>query len=471
MSIAKLPPHILHVTAPTSSPTNQPTPAPTDNPAPSPSNAPSASPTAAPISPTYNPTTTTDDPTPSPTDDPTTADPTVNPTTTIPSYAPSPRDPWVDALTLGYPNNEYLGEYHDIGQTEFNRIFREESSYHIIKRECSTCLATHQYIYYRRFTMIDTFDVYNLMKLFTSTNNAINTDFKLYSTLDDAILDTNAWSYCNYDDITYGIGAFRDCGPSGFVGCQITGDKDVSGWSRYNCGTAHGMHDTKFSIYVDFTSNPTSAPSPEPSQSPTFRPSKSPLPGNQTYGPTIDPTSNPSKEPSQSPSIAPTRTFYELIIKQDAGYYFSDKNVAKSSNENDPTATLYSIIDTFDTAKQSLYKDIDGKFQFRLEYDNNDNTETILEWKQSNWLLDNYVTDSEFIDVPTQSGGCEIFYGLALSGDGSTLIDGNGLDGCWYVRSLHLNAYIFFINIDIHSGGMPLVPLVHGFLPSMGKQH
>ena len=51
-----------------------------------------------------------------------------------------------------------------------------------------------------------------------SADNVMGTDFDLYSTYDDAIAETNAWAYCNYDDP--GIGFPRDCGVSGGVGGQ-----------------------------------------------------------------------------------------------------------------------------------------------------------------------------------------------------------------------------------------------------------
>lgn len=127
---------------------------------------------------------------------------------------------------------------------------------------------------------------------------------------------------------------------------------------------------------------------------------------------------------------------YELTIKQDRGYYFGSKSAAGLSNENDPTASLYSIINTFDADKRSLYQTDNNKYQFRLEYDNSDgSTQSILEWRQTNWLLESHVTGAEFINVPTQSpystANCEWFYGLALSPDWTTLIDGNGANGCW----------------------------------------
>ena len=130
-------------------------------------------------------------------------------------------------------------------------------------------------------------------------------------------------------------------------------------------------------------------------------------------------------------------TYYELILKQDLNQRFSDKTAAGLSNENDPSASLYSIISTFDTDKQSLYKLDGNKFQFKLEYDNSDGSiQSILEWKQSNWLTDSYVTGAVFVNVPSQSpyttADCHWFYGLALSSnDAYTLIDGNGADSCW----------------------------------------
>ena len=158
---------------------------------------------------------------------------------------------WRDVLTLGKFDNEYNGQIYDVGQAEFNRIFREDSPHHIIRRECITCHPSYQEIYYKRITDIDTFDVYSVMKVWTSSNNTnnITIDFNLYSTLNDALMSTNAWTYCNYNDINGGIGAFRDCQPvHPGLGCQITGDKAAAGWRIHQY--EHCMHDTKFSIYV-----------------------------------------------------------------------------------------------------------------------------------------------------------------------------------------------------------------------------
>jgi len=107
----------------------------------------------------------------------------------------------------------------DIGQSAFNQMFWD-SPEHILKRECSTCGSTHQVIYYKRYTDLDSFDLYTYTYDWESTNNLLGEDFNLFSTLEDALADTNAWSYCNYDDDN--IGMFRDCGPNSYVGGEWT---------------------------------------------------------------------------------------------------------------------------------------------------------------------------------------------------------------------------------------------------------
>ena len=62
------------------------------------------------------------------------------------------------------------------------------------------------------------------------TDNVIGVDFNLYSTFEDAQMDTNEWKFCNYNDP--GIGFPRDCfdcAPESFVAFQwnsiIYGDR------------------------------------------------------------------------------------------------------------------------------------------------------------------------------------------------------------------------------------------------------
>eukprot|EP01083_Nonionella_stella_P087960 244916_1 len=155
---------------------------------------------------------------------------------------------FIDGLTLGSVDNSYDGEYIDIGQTRFNTLFWF-SGFNIIKRECLACEDIYKVIYYRRFTQLSSFDVYGLMKEWTSTDNLLGTDFGLYSTLQDALSDSNRWQWCNYDSDN--VGAFLDCGPdlSSRLLCQFTAD--LSTWDearKYYQGEC--VKPAKFSIYV-----------------------------------------------------------------------------------------------------------------------------------------------------------------------------------------------------------------------------
>lgn len=101
----------------------------------------------------------------------------------------------------------------------------------IIRRFCDTCVESHRDIYYKRLTNITAFestegiegqyflDVF-LNNWYSEPANALNVDFELYSTYDDAIAGTNQWLYCNYNDDD--IGFPRDCGPTHKVNHQWT---------------------------------------------------------------------------------------------------------------------------------------------------------------------------------------------------------------------------------------------------------
>ena len=81
--------------------------------------------------------------------------------------------------------------------------------------------AVHKKIIYKRLTPIGNWDFFRLLHFnwFDSSlkiggkiiTNNMNTDFKLYSTIEDARNDINAWKFCNFND-TAGVGFPRDCG-------------------------------------------------------------------------------------------------------------------------------------------------------------------------------------------------------------------------------------------------------------------
>jgi len=109
-------------------------------------------------------------------------------------------------------------EITTMGEVEANREF-QQSRYHIIMRKCPACRKSHQYIFYRRWTFTDTFEPYLYMACNwrASNQNVFLVDYKLYSTIQDALVDRNAWQSCGYD----GMGFPGTCSPTGK---EATGD-------------------------------------------------------------------------------------------------------------------------------------------------------------------------------------------------------------------------------------------------------
>jgi hypothetical protein len=104
----------------------------------------------------------------------------------------------------------------------------------IVRRTCPSCsVESHRDVYYQRLTALPT--TYNFLDLFmnnwVSSENSVNQDFALYSSYDDAIAGTGAWTYCNYNDS--GIGFPRDCGPSSGVS---------SNWNSYTRSGGYANH-------------------------------------------------------------------------------------------------------------------------------------------------------------------------------------------------------------------------------------
>lgn len=96
----------------------------------------------------------------------------------------------------------------------------DQGSY--VRRVCKSCSNdSHKDIIYKRLTAkgeIDFRDLF-LKNWFSDPagagTNIRNTDFKLYSSFEDAQNDQSPWTFCNYNDP--GIGFPRDCGPNGRV--------------------------------------------------------------------------------------------------------------------------------------------------------------------------------------------------------------------------------------------------------------
>ena len=150
-------------------------------------------------------------------------------------------------MTLGGDDNSYNGEIIDIGRDIFNVVF-QNSEYHIIKRECATCIDGYKEIYYRRISNPDTFGVYDYMKSWREDiNNRIELDFNLCTSIQDALeMGNNCWGYCDDDQGTKG--AFSACGSGKWI-------RDTCSYPLDAYGQHYDPNDTcnkrvKFSIFV-----------------------------------------------------------------------------------------------------------------------------------------------------------------------------------------------------------------------------
>lgn len=104
--------------------------------------------------------------------------------------------------------------------------------YGIIWRQCPKCVGQHKNVFYKRITPWDHAEG-DIQSLFTENwttqyqKNKFNTDFKLYSSYSDALLDNKAWTSC--DDSSTNIAFPGTCGPVSIV----QGQSDLSNVSFY----------------------------------------------------------------------------------------------------------------------------------------------------------------------------------------------------------------------------------------------
>ena len=246
--------------------------------------------------PTGLPTPTPTAPTPSPSKRP--AGPTKAPTSepTKMPVKPPPVAEW-------YPVAGQGGVYDDIGSSMTDAEFREiwdKSPNKILRRLCTDCSTSHQVIYYRRFdsdgalpTQLDLLESVKNQWV-SSTYNAFNVNFALYSTYEDALGDVNRWQFCNF---AANIGFPRDCGPDG---------PSSLNWNNF-ANHMYGKRDVGF--YVETfpdTGKPSSRPSNEPGETaaPTSKPTSKPNP-TPTSKPNPTPTSKPNPAPTSNPTLLP----------------------------------------------------------------------------------------------------------------------------------------------------------------------
>lgn len=107
-----------------------------------------------------------------------------------------------------------------------------------IRRTCPSCADSHKTIVYKRLTALPYgYDIENLfLDTWASTNNNLNVDFELYSSMGYAQAGLFKWTSCNYND--NGIGFPRDCGGVG---------------GQWNSLTRGGQPNYQFDLYLEPT--------------------------------------------------------------------------------------------------------------------------------------------------------------------------------------------------------------------------
>jgi len=110
----------------------------------------------------------------------------------------------------------------DAGKIETDEMFRKSKvngKMGVFRRDCINCYDYHKRLYYKRIGSIpNNFSIYDQFNNWTSNNNVLNQNFKLFNNGTDLDNDTNGAKFCNYDDPN--IGFPRDCGKDGPVGWQ-----------------------------------------------------------------------------------------------------------------------------------------------------------------------------------------------------------------------------------------------------------
>jgi hypothetical protein len=115
----------------------------------------------------------------------------------------------------------------------------------LILRICTSCdQKTHQVIVYKRLTPFypfqkgpsteTTIDIPALFQNYwKKNNNVMGADYNLYSSVDDALNDSNPWEQSDYNSNNKMYGFPRNSGPHGYVGNQ---------WNSYDYSHGHANH-------------------------------------------------------------------------------------------------------------------------------------------------------------------------------------------------------------------------------------
>ena len=116
----------------------------------------------------------------------------------------------------------------NIGEAAFNALFAK----------CPVVRGLRA-VYVRTTSIPISFNAFDVFaNTWSSQNNKINEDFKLYDNIEDAKSGSNPWTYCNYDVEFFGFPA--DCGPSSPIrGYQVFTMPGTEGSSHVGSKTSN----------------------------------------------------------------------------------------------------------------------------------------------------------------------------------------------------------------------------------------
>ena len=144
------------------------------------------------------------------------------------------------------------GKYNGMYPADFNEYLLTLPVPFYLQRDCNSCADTHKKIIYKRLTSLSNLKS-NQKGLFTLihedwdpdlTGNKSNIDFKLYSSMSDAINNVNEWKYYDPRDPASNVGFPRDASPNTGVPMQ---------WQSLS--KEGGMQNWSWSLYVDGVGN------------------------------------------------------------------------------------------------------------------------------------------------------------------------------------------------------------------------
>ena len=129
-----------------------------------------------------------------------------------------------DVVLSSYDKNNVFGRIPNLEDvSKFNNLIRNLPLPFYLEFKGNS--STNKKVIYKRLSPVGNWNFFRLLHYdwFNSSKkiegkaitNNMNTDFKLYSNIKDAIDDKNAWKFCNYNDPS--VGFPRDCGVQKYV--------------------------------------------------------------------------------------------------------------------------------------------------------------------------------------------------------------------------------------------------------------